>query len=154
MSKIEESVDVEVPLSTAYDQWTRFAEFPLFMSGVERIDQVSDTLTHWVIRVDGIHREFDAQITEQVPDDRIAWRSVNGPEQHGVVTFHRLDEDLTTVMLHLDHEPHGVVDTVGDLMGFVSHQVQHDLAAFKKFIEEQTDRADRTAAVPGSAQSG
>ncbi|MHA6758521.1 SRPBCC family protein [Streptacidiphilus sp. PAMC 29251] len=150
MSKIEESVEVDVPLSTVYDQWTRFAEFPRFMGGVQRIDQLSPTLTHWVTSVDGVHREFDARITEQVPDDRIAWTSVNGPEQRGVVTFHRIDDNRTKVMLQLDHEPHGVVDTVGDLLGFVSHQVQHDLGEFKKFIEEQADRA---AAFPDSAQS-
>jgi uncharacterized membrane protein len=135
MSKIEESVEVEVPLSTAYDQWTRFAEFPRFMGGVERIDQLTETLTHWVTNVDGVHREFDAEITEQVPDDRIAWRSLNGPEQRGVVTFHRIDERRTTVMLQLDHAPHGVVDVVGDLLGFVSHQVHQDLGEFKRFIE-------------------
>ena len=137
MSKIEESVEVEAPLSTVYEQWTRFTEFPRFMGGVQRIDRVSATLTHWVTSVDGVHREFDAEITEQVPDDRIAWRSVSGPEQRGVVTFHRIGDDRTTVMLQLDHEPHGLVDTVGDLLGFVSHQVLHDLAEFKRFIEEQ-----------------
>jgi uncharacterized membrane protein len=136
MSKIEESVEVEVPLTTAYTQWTRFAEFPRFMSGVQRIDRLDDRMTHWVTSVDGVHREFDAEITEQVPDDRIAWRSVNGPEQWGVVTFHRLSGTRTKVMLQLDHEPHGVVDVVGDMLGFVSHQVQRDLGEFKRFIED------------------
>ena len=144
MSKIEESVEVGVPLGTAYAQWTRFTEFPRFMSGVQRIDQLTDTLTHWVTSVDGVHREFDAEITEQVPDDRIAWRSVNGPEQHGVVTFHRVDADRTKVMLQLDYAPHGVVDVVGDLLGFVSHQVLRDLDEFKRFIEvDSVASADR-----------
>ena len=141
MSSTEESVEVEAPLDAVYAQWTRFTEFPRFMSGVQRIDRLSDTLTHWVTSVDGVHREFDAEITEQVPGERIAWRSVNGAEQRGVVTFHRVDSTRTKVMLQLDHEPHGVVDTVGDLLGFVSHQVLHDLAGFKRHIEEQEREA-------------
>jgi hypothetical protein len=130
MSKIEESVEVEVALGTAYRQWTRFTEFPRFMSGVERIDRVSDTLTHWVASVDGVHREFDAEITEQVPDERIA-------------------ANRTKVMLQLDHEPHGLVDTVGDRLGFVSHQVLRDLAEFKRFIE---DPAETPAPDPAAAR--
>ena len=145
MSKIEGSVEVEVALGTAYRQWTRFTEFPRFMSGVERVDRVSDTLTHWVASVDGVHREFDAEITELVPDDRIAWRSVNGAEQRGVVTFHRIDANRTKVMLQLDHEPHGLVDTVGDRLGFVSHQVLRDLAEFKRFIEDRGLSGELTA---------
>jgi uncharacterized membrane protein len=141
MSTTEESVEVEAPLDAVYAQWTRFTEFPRFMSGVQRIDRLSDTLTHWVTSVDGVHREFDAEITEQVPGDRIAWRSVSGAEQRGVVTFHRVGSTRTKVMLQLDHEPHGVVDTVGDLLGFVSHQVLHDLAGFKRHIEEQEREA-------------
>jgi len=145
MSKIEESVEVEVPVSTVYDLWTRFTEFPRFMSGVDRIDQVSDTLTHWVTNVDGVHREFDARITEQIPNERIAWASVSGAEQSGVVTFHRLGEDRARVMLQLDLDPHGVLDIIADKLGFVSHQVLQDLQEFKRFAEahQRQDLAQR-----------
>ncbi|MDT0310367.1 SRPBCC family protein [Streptomyces sp. DSM 44917] len=138
MLEIEESVEVRVPVSVAYDQWTQFEQFPRFMEGVERIEQRTPTLTHWVTKVDGVSREFDAEITEQIPDERVAWTTVNGNvRQAGVVTFHRLDEGVTKVMLQLRHEPQGVVETVGDLLGFVQHQVRSDLKNFKKFIEER-----------------
>ncbi len=141
MSKIEESIEVEVPVSAVYELWTRFAEFPRFMSGVDRIDEVSETLTHWVTNVDGVHREFDARITEQIPDERIAWTSVSGTEQSGVVTFHRLGEHRARVMLQLDLDPHGVLDIIADRLGFVSHQVLQDLQEFKHFAESRQRQA-------------
>lgn len=135
MTTIEQSVDVEVPVTTAYDQWTQFESFPEFMEGVDRIDQLTDTTTHWVTSIAGVHREFDAQITEQLPDERVAWTSVDGPKQAGVVTFHRLDDDHTRVMLQLDYEPEGVVETAGDKLGVVQHRIKGDLDRFKKYIE-------------------
>jgi uncharacterized membrane protein len=137
MSTVEKSIDVEVPVTTAYNQWTQFESFPHFMDGVERIDQTSPTQTHWVTKIDGVAREFDAEITEQHPDERVAWTTLDGPKQAGVVTFHRLDADKTRVMLQLDFEPEGIVETVGDKLGFVSRQVQGDLERFKKFIESR-----------------
>ena len=137
MSTVEQSIDVEVPVRTAYDQWTQFRSFPEFMEGVERIDQLSDTRTHWVTKVGGVTREFDAEITEQHPDERVAWRSVDGPQHAGVVTFHRLDQDSTRVMLQMDVEPEGVVEKVGDALGVVKRRAKGDLERFKAFIEEQ-----------------
>ncbi|MFI1801445.1 SRPBCC family protein [Streptomyces sp. NPDC020379] len=138
MSKIEESVEVDVPLTTVYDQWTQFEEFPRFMEGVERIEQRTPTLTHWVTEVGGVRREFDAEITEQRPDERIAWTTVQGEvRQAGVVTFHRLDDTRTKVMLQLDHDPSGIADTVGDKLGFVRHRAKGDLKRFKAFIESR-----------------
>ena len=137
MSTVEKSIEVDVPVRTAYDQWTQFETFPRFMSGVESIEQRSDTMTHWVTKVDGVRREFDAKITEQLPDERVAWTSVDGPTQAGVVTFHRLSEDRTKVMVQMDFEPEGLVENVGDRLGFVSRQVSGDLERFKEFIESE-----------------
>lgn len=138
MSKIEESVEVAVPVPVAYNQWTQFEEFPRFMDGVERIEQRTDTLTHWVTKVGGVTREFDAEITEQIPDERVAWTTVAGEaRQAGVVTFHRLDDQHTKVMLQLEHDPEGIADTVGDKLGFVRRQATGDLERFKKFIESR-----------------
>ncbi|MFJ4682992.1 SRPBCC family protein [Streptomyces sp. NPDC091377] len=149
MSKIEESVEVAVPVRTAYNQWTQFEEFPRFMDAVQRIDQLTPTLTHWVTKVEGVEREFDAEITEQVPDERVAWTTVGGEvRQAGVVTFHRLDDKNTKVMLQLDHDPQGITDTVGDKLGFVRRQAKSDLKHFKEFIESQ---AIETGAWRGSA---
>jgi uncharacterized membrane protein len=136
MSTVEQSIEVAVPVTTAYNQWTQFESFPRFMSGVERIEQTSDTMTHWVTSVDGVTKEFDAKITEQRPDERVAWTSVDGPSQSGVVTFHRLADDRTKVMVQLDFEPDGVVEQVGDRLGVVRRQVEGDLDRFKHFIEQ------------------
>jgi uncharacterized membrane protein len=135
MSKIEESIDVEVPVRTAYNQWTQFESFSKFMGGVDRVSQLSDTMTHWELSVDGVKREFDAEITEQTPDQRIAWNSVSGAKHSGVVTFHRLDEGRTRIMLQLEVEPEGVVENVADHLGFLKRQAKGDLERFKVFIE-------------------
>ncbi|MFY4722944.1 SRPBCC family protein [Streptomyces sp. LaBMicrA B280] len=138
MSQVEESIAVDVPVRTAYNQWTQFADFPQFMSGVERIEQRGDTLTHWVTEIGGVKREFDAEITEQIPDERVAWTTVDGEaRQAGVVTFHRLDEGRTKVMLQLDYDPQGLAETVGDKLGFVKRQATGDLKRFKEFIESR-----------------
>jgi uncharacterized membrane protein len=147
VSSIEESIDVEVPVTTAYNQWTQFESFPLFMDGVDQVRQLSDTLTHWTISIGGVKREFDADIVEQSPDQRIAWRSVDGTGHAGVVTFHRLDDSHTRIMLQLDTEPHGVVEKVGDAVGLVRANATGDLKRFKEFIE---DRGRETAGWRGS----
>jgi len=150
VSQIEESVGVDVPVSVVYDLWTRFTEFPHFMSGVDRIDRIGYDLTHWVTNVDGVHREFDARITEQIPEERIAWASVSGIRQAGVVTFHRLTDQHTKVMLQLDLDPHGVLDILSDKLGFVSHRIQLDLREFKRFAEAQQAQGQAQAqAGPG-----
>ena len=127
MSGVTEHVDVDVPIRTAYDQWTQFEEFPHFMDGVQEVRQLSDTMTHWTVEIAGVKREFDAEITEQLPDERVAWRSTGGTQQAGVVTFHRLDEGHTRVTLQMEFEPHGVVD----------RRAKGDLERFKQFIERR-----------------
>jgi uncharacterized membrane protein len=135
MSTIERSVEVAVPVETAYNQWTQFEEFPKFMEGVEAVRQLDERNLHWVAEVAGQHREWDAVITEQVPDQRIAWRSTEGTRNAGVVTFHRLGDDRTKVMLQLEFEPDGPVEHVGDLFGLVEHRAAGDLERFRDFIE-------------------
>ena len=137
MSSIEESIEVEVPVRTAYNQWTQFEEFPRFMEGVDEVRQITPTRTHWVTEVAGVEREFDAEITEQVPDDRIAWRSTAGPEQAGVVTFHRLGDGRTKVMLQLEVEPEGIAESVGDKLGFIKRRTKGDMNRFKEYIESR-----------------
>ena len=137
MGTVEKSIEVGVPVSTAYNQWTQFESFPQFMDGVDRIDQTSPTTTHWVTSIGGVHREFDAEITEQRPDERIAWTSVSGPKQAGVVTFYRIDASTSRVMLTLDFAPEGVLETVGDKLGVVGHRIEGDLTRFKSFIESR-----------------
>ncbi|MFI5483741.1 SRPBCC family protein [Streptomyces rubiginosohelvolus] len=136
MSQVEESIEVNVPVSAAYNQWTQFESFPQFMEGVERIEQRTQTLTHWKTKIAGVEREFDAEITEQIPDERVAWTSVGGEaKQAGVVTFHYIDDTTTKIMLQLDHDPEGLAETVGDKFGFVKRQATGDLKRFKQFIE-------------------
>ena len=137
MTTIEQSVEVAVPVSTAYNQWTQFESFPQFMEGVDRIEQTGDTMTHWVTSIGGVTREFDAKITEQHPDERVAWRTVDEPHQAGVVTFHRLSEDTTKVMVQMDFEPEGVLEQAADKLGVVKHRVKGDLDRFKDFIESR-----------------
>jgi len=107
------------------------------MDGVERIDQLTPTRTHWVTKIAGVKREFDAEITEQHPDERVAWKTENGTHQAGVVTFHRLDDDHTRVTLQLDHDPQGLVEKAGDALGIVQRQVKSDLENFREFIEKR-----------------
>jgi Predicted integral membrane protein len=137
MSDVIETIDVSVPVQTAYNQWTQFEEFPRFMDGVEEIRQVSDTLTHWKIKVGGVEREFDAEITEQHPDERVAWHSVGGTDHAGVVTFHRLDDATTRVTLQLDTAPEGLIETLGDKLGLVKHRAKGDMRRFKEYLESR-----------------
>ena len=137
MSTVQESVDVDVPVSVAYNQWTQFETFPEFMNGVESITQVSDTRNHWVTKIGGATREFDTEISEQHPDERIAWHSVGGDTKHaGVVTFHRLDDNRSRVMIQIDWEPEGLVEKAGAAIGVDDWQVKGDAKRFKEFIEK------------------
>ena len=135
MSTIQESVDVEVPIRVAYDQWTQFEEFPRFMEGVESVTQLDDTHLRWVADIGGTRREWQAQIDEQHPDERVAWHATEGASNAGAVTFHRLDDRHTRVMLQLDFDPDGFVEQVGDKLGFVRRRATGDLERFKEFIE-------------------
>ncbi|MFE3560702.1 SRPBCC family protein [Streptomyces sp. NPDC059193] len=138
MSQVKESIEVDVPVRTAYDQWTQFETFPQFMDGVERIEQRTDTLTHWVTKVAGVEREFDAEITEQIPDTKVAWTTVGGEsEQSGLVTFQPLDPSHTRVTLMMDFDPEGMAENIADKLGFVDRQVKGDLKRFKHFIEDR-----------------
>jgi len=137
MPTIEQSIDVEVPLSTAYNQWTQFESFPKFMGGVEQVTQLTDTLTHWKTHVGGVDREFDAEITEQHPDERVAWRSIDGKTHAGVVTFHRLSPSTTRVMVQIDWETETLTEKAGALVGADDMQVKKDLSKFKEFIESR-----------------
>jgi len=137
MSTVVESVDVAVPVHTAYNQWTQFEEFPRFMDGVSEIRQVNDELTHWVVEIAGQRREFDAKITEQHPDERVAWTSLDGPTHAGVVTFHRLDDTHTRVTAQMDIDPDGFAETVADKAGVIDRKVKGDMKRFKEFIESR-----------------
>lgn len=137
MSEVIETIDVAVPVRTAYNQWTQFEEFPRFMEGVEEVKQVTDDLTHWRIKVGGVQREFDAQITEQHPDERVAWNSIGGTDHAGVVTFHRLGTDQTRVTLQLATVPEGLVETLGDKLGLVKHRAKQDMERFKEYVESR-----------------
>jgi uncharacterized membrane protein len=135
MSTVVESVDVAVPVRTAYNQWTQFEQFPQFMEGVTEIRQLDPTHLRWVVDVSGVHREFDTEITEQHPDERVAWTSTEGPKHAGVVTFHRLDENRTRVTAQMEIDPEGFVETVGDKAGVVDRRVKGDMKRFRDYIE-------------------
>jgi len=137
MSTIEESIEVQVPVRTAYNQWTQFEEFPQFMEGVEEVRQLDDTHLHWKADIGGQEREWNAEITEQHPDERVAWRSTEGAQHAGVVTFHRIGDEQARVMLQLDVEPEGITEQVGDKLGFVKRRVKGDLERFKDLIESR-----------------
>lgn len=148
MSNIKQSVDVEVPIRVAYDQWTQFETFPQFMEGVESIEQVTDTTNRWNVEVGGVTRSFTTEIVEQEPDMRVAWKTVEGETGHaGVVTFHRLSDTTTRVNLDMDVEPEGFVEQAGDKLGFISRRVKGDMQRFKEFIEA---RGAETGAWRGS----
>ncbi len=136
MASITESVDVDVDVRTAYNQWTQFEMFPAFMEGVEYVRQVDDTHNEWKVDIGGVERAFTTVITEQEPDMRIAWTTVEGPSHEGVVTVHRLDDDKCRVTLQMNYDPEGFVETLGDAFGIVEARVRGDLERFKKFIEE------------------
>jgi uncharacterized membrane protein len=150
MATVEESIEVNVPVRTAYNQWTQFEEFPRFMEGVESVRQLDDTRMHWVAEVGGERREWDAQITEQIPDERVAWKALDGGPS-GVVTFHRLDDNRTKVMVQMDYEPEGFRETVGSMAGSDSRRVKGDLERFQEFIES---RGSETGAWRGEVQGG
>ena len=137
MSTIEQSVDVNVPVRTAYNQWTQFEEFPKFMEGVEKIDQLDDKRLHWGVEIGGQRREFDATISEQIPDQKIAWHAEGESKQAGVVTFHRLGENQTRIMLQMEFEPTDFKEKAGDILGIVERRIKGDLGRFKELIENR-----------------
>jgi uncharacterized membrane protein len=151
MASVVESIDVTVPVRTAYDQWTQFEEYPRFMEGVKSVEQLDDTHLHWKAVIAGRQKDWDAEITEQHPDERVAWRSTSGAEHAGVVTFHRLNDSATRVTLQMDVDPEGLVETVGAALGVLQRQVKGDLERFKEFIEK---RGVETGAWRGDVPAG
>jgi len=137
MQTVEQSIEVSVPLSTAYNQWTQFEEFPQFMEGVESVRQTDDTHLHWVAEIAGKRHEWDAEISEQKPDERVAWTATDGKTNAGVVTFHRIDDNTTRIMVQMDWEPEGAVEATGAAVGADDRKVKGDLERFKKLIESR-----------------
>jgi len=137
METIEKSVEINVPVHTAYNQWTQFEEFPRFMEGVESVKQLDDTRLHWVANIGGERKEWEARITEQIADQRIAWRSESGEFTSGVVSFQPLSSDHTSVTVRLNYEPKDIAEKIGDMLGMVSRRVEGDLERFKDFIESR-----------------
>jgi uncharacterized membrane protein len=137
MSEILEAIEVDVPVRTAYDQWTQFETFPSFMEGVKSVRQLDDRTLEWKADVAGREKTWTAKITEQTPDQRIAWTATEGAHNAGVVTFHRLDEGRSRVTLQLDVDPEGPIENVGDALGLVKGRVKGDMERFKDFIEHR-----------------
>lgn len=135
METIERSVEVDAPVTTAYNQWTQFAEFPTFMEGVKEVRQIDDTLMHWVVEIAGQTREWDAEIIEQRPDRKVAWQSVRGTDQSGAVTFEPLPSGGTRVTVRMGYEPEGPIDKIGSAMGIADRRLEGDLRRFKERIE-------------------
>ena len=152
METVKESIDVGVPVSTAYNQWTQFEEFPKFMEGVQSVAQIDDTHLNWVAEVGGERREWQAEIVEQVPEEKLAWRAVdgnNGP--NGIVLFEPLGEEKTLITVEMSYEPEGLKETLGAKVGLDSRQVQEDLGRFKQLVEAL---GQETGAWLGEVHSG
>ena len=149
MAKVTKSMTINVPVHTAYNQWTQFESFPQFMEGVKDVRQTDDKHMHWKAEIAGKQEEWDAEIVEQIPDQRIAWRSTTGQPNAGAVDFHRVDDNTTEITLVIETEPKGLVETVGGALGFLDRRVEGDLERFKEFIEK---RGSETGAYRGEIQ--
>src|SRR5213596_2333501 len=146
METIEKSIEVEAPVSKVYNQWTQFEEFLRFMEGVEEVEQLGDKRLHWKAEIAGKYKEWNAEIFEQIPDQRIAWRSTTGAKNSGMVNFCPIGENRTRIALKLNYDPEGVMENVGELLGVVGRRVEGDLQRFKEFIQT---RALETGACRG-----
>jgi uncharacterized membrane protein len=151
MSKISKSIEVDVPVSTAYNQWTQFETFPQFMEGIEEVRQLDDNSLEWKAEIAGVERSWTAEIVDQKPDRRVSWRSTSGAQNDGAVTFEPLGDNRTRVTVELDVEPEGVIENLGDALGILDRRVQGDLERFKEFIES---RGQETGAWRGEVQQG
>jgi uncharacterized membrane protein len=151
MARIEESITVEVPVSTAYNQWTQFEEFPKFMDGVESVTQIDDTHLRWVAEMGGQRHEWQAEIVEQKPDRKIAWRALDGHYNSGTVTFERLGDNQTRINVVMEHETEGLTETLGSALGVDSRKVKGDLERFKELVES---RGAETGAWRGEVRQG
>lgn len=151
LSEVETSIELDVPVSTAYNQWTQFEEFPRFMGSVQEVRQLDDTHLHWKAKVAGKPKEWDAEITDQQPDQRIAWRSTTGPTNEGVVTFEKMGENRTRVTLRMVYGPESFDEKLGSAMGAIRLEAQRNLRHFKKLIESQ---GEETGAWRGTVEAG
>jgi uncharacterized membrane protein len=138
MESIEKSINVDAPVHKVYNQWTQFEDFPQFMEGVEDVRQVDNKRLHWVADIAGKRKEWDAEIFEQLPDERIAWRSTTGGRNSGIVMFTPLSESRTKVTLKLDYQPEGATEHIGDMLSLVGRRVEGDLRRFKDFIQKRS----------------
>src|SRR4051795_12560881 len=136
-TKVEKSIEVDAPVRSAYNQWTQFEEFPQFMGGVETVTQLDDTRLHWVAQIAGVRREWDAEILEQVPDQKVAWAAISGATNAGAVHFTAAGPDRTLLTLHLEYEPEGLVESAGDALGIIERQAESDVQRFKALIESR-----------------
>ena len=143
MSTIEKSIEVNVPVYTAYNQWTHFEEFPQFMEGVKEVKRLDAKRLHWKAEIAGQDKEWDTEITEQIADQSLAWTSRGGAITGWVATFHQLSDARSTVMLQLEYAPQGFTENVGDALGVLSMRVQGDLGRFKALIEKRWRPAGR-----------
>jgi uncharacterized membrane protein len=137
MPTVKKSIEVDVPVRVAYDQWTQFEEFPRFMEGIESVQQQDDKRLQWRGKVAGKVEQWNAEITEQVPDKVIAWKSTSGARNEGIVRFASVGSDKTKVDVEMHWEPQGVTERIGDVLGADDMRIQGDLNRFKKFIEER-----------------
>ena len=151
MDSIEKSITVDVPVRTAYNQWTQFESFPSFMEGVEEVRQLTDKRLHWRAQIAGKTEEWDAEITEQTPDGRVSWRSTSGAHNAGTVSFQSMGANQTQVTLRLEYKPEGLIEKAGSALGLVDGRVSGDLERFKKFIEA---RGAETGAWRGEIHGG
>ena len=149
-SKVEQTIEVDVPVRTAYNQWTQFEEFPRFMDAVESVRQLDDKTLYWKAKIAGKTEEWEAKITEQIPDKRVAWHNVAGATNAGQVDFLSLSPNSTRVTLTLEYDPQGAVENIGDALGFVKRQVEGDLRKFKQYIES---RGSETGAWRGEVKN-
>jgi uncharacterized membrane protein len=134
-TKVEKSIEVNVPVSTAYNQWTQFEDFPKFMGGVQEVRQLTDRMLHWVAEIAGVKREWDAAILEQIPDQKVAWAATSGATNAGAVNFQPAGAAKTVVRLSLEYEPEGLMENVADKLNLITRQAEADLERFKAFIE-------------------
>jgi uncharacterized membrane protein len=151
MSTTIQTVEIDRPITTVYDQWTQFEGFPQFMEGVEAVRQIDDTHLQWRAKIAGVTRQWDAEIIRQEPHREIAWQATSGTRNRGAVTFREVGVDRTEVALDLDFEPEGAVEQVGDKLGLVKSRASGDLRRFKEFIES---RPVPTGAWSGSVRDG
>jgi uncharacterized membrane protein len=155
METIEKSIEVDAPIQKVYNQWTQFEEFPRFMEGIEEVRQLDNKHLHWVANVGGRTKEWDAEIVEQIPEDRIAWRSTSGARNAGVVHFQSSDPAHTVITLRMDYEAEGTMEKIGSAMGVLSSRVEADLRNFKEFIQRRpTETGSWREQIQGNDESG